>query len=196
MICWFTIGWSGTLDTPTISRDYLGLPSTFGIIVCLFLLISGLRGTVLQTIENSNKARNDQIAFFRINDQLNDMDRSGQIAPDSLIFMVGGNYYLDKMPPLILYYPEPKLIMFGWLTSSPLLDATISSYGISIPGRSLFEKDNVYVMGYAGLIPIIKEFILEHYGVEVSVTNPVNLCSQEETESANCDRVLFQFSVK
>ena len=166
--------------------------SKLGAVVLLIVFVFSAWSIAGQTLTRSAQAVRDQAMVAGINHKLDQLQASGTISPQALIFPLGGQYYVDRMSPFTLDYPQPKLLMLDWQTSSPVISAFMHEYNILTPGRALYEDPHVYVIGEAGIANLLKIFIHQHYGVDVVASSPIDLCDAPTDIGTNCDYVLFQ----
>jgi hypothetical protein len=196
LLTWLLVAWfegsrnqklSGALDT---------FGSKWAAVIFLFFFAFAVAGIITQTEAISQKRMADQAVVTSINVRLDELVERGEIGEDAIVYMLGGRYYTDVMNPLQFDLPKSKLVIVGWVTSSPVLSNFMASRGVETIGKALYEDPNSYILADAGLSGLLKAFIQQHYSVEVITTPPVYLCPPTDDKDAACRYTLFQLVEK
>ena len=195
-LAWFLVPWFENQVENAKSDRLDSFGSKWAVILSLFFFAFAVPVIVKQTGEISQKRMADEMVVTSINAKLDELVDQGKLSSDALVYMLGGRYYTDGMNPLRFDLPKAKLVIVGWVTSSPVLNNFLAARGVETIGKALYEDPNSYVLADAGLSGLLKAFILQHYGVDVISTPPVYLCPPTDNKDAACRYTLFQLVEK
>ena len=193
LLVWFLPPWFEN-KYQTGKMDVFG--SKWAIVIFLFFFAFALPAIIRQTEVISQKRLADEAVVNSINTRLDELVQQGKVGENALVYMLGGRYYTDVMDPLRFVLPKAKLVIVGWVTSSPVLNSFLASRGVETIGKALYQDPNSYILADVGLSGLLRAFILQHYGVEVITSPPVYLCPPTDDKDAVCRYTLFQLVEK
>ncbi len=154
---------TGDLSCPPESGyiPWLGLNS---LLLSLLLAVSLVLG---QGILTSRTNIQRQATYRQVVSDLDTLQKQNIILPDALIVSPAYGLPLAWSSPLKMEFPPIQYLDMGWLTFSPSYEAVLREFHVSSLAASLYEKENVYLMTTPSLLENVRQFILEHEGVEV-----------------------------
>ena len=122
LLAWFLVPWFENHVEKAKSDRLDSLGSKWAVILSLFFFAFAAPVIVKQTGEISQKRMADERMVSSINAKLNELVDQGKLSSDALVYMLGGRYYTDVMNPFRFDLPKAKLVIVGWVTSSPVLN--------------------------------------------------------------------------
>lgn len=144
------------------NSDESTLRSSFKWIIFFLLL-----GSCLMTW--NQKQRSDQIVGYNLRLK-HDLKQLNQQMPDK-IFLAVATFPIERFLPLD-NQSEIKDFKFLWLTGrqdSPLFREKQREYQIGSPYTDLYETDRLLFIFHPHLDPILKGYLKQHYGVDISL---------------------------
>jgi hypothetical protein len=118
---------------------------------------------------DSNLNRQHQSAYLHILADLDGLQQKEILDKDALIVSPAYGIPQQWEDPLTLNPPKVKFMLMAWTTSSPAYAATLQQFQVQSLPAGLYQNKNVYLMAQYTLLPAIRQYILEHDGVTVTV---------------------------
>lgn len=138
-------------------------------IVLVATLASVMILVLVESIQTTGFNLTKQTTYRQILSDLDDLQRSGAIAPNALIISPSYGIPLEWTDPLTLSFPRIQYLDLGWLTFSPPYYEVLRQHDIASLPAGLYQKENVYLLSKPVVVKGLLQYIQEHEGVNASV---------------------------
>lgn len=139
-----------------------------GGILLVLLLIFASRGLISRPFEDKKVNESRQAVYSSYLSKIDELIGNGTLDCKSLILAPNAGFPFYYMNPLTLEEPGVDMLTGGWNSFSPAYEMSLSRHGIIDGPQSFVDKSDFYLLSQSSLIPYIKIFYLEHYGMNVN----------------------------
>ena len=97
--------------------------------------------------------------------------------PDQLFVIWGASFPRELISPdgNLDFMTSFKWVNVGYAAQTPVMQQRLVQFGITDVYRGLYEKDNVYLSADRGMLPLLFEYVREHYGVELTAKTVLDI---------------------
>jgi hypothetical protein len=156
---------SGTLQDNASNPPRISWLGTNSLLLALTLAVGLVLG---QTALTSRANVSHQAVYRQILSDLDALQAQGTVQPGALIISPAYGLPLEWANPLLLEFPKMQYLDMGWLTFSPPYELVLQKYQVASLTTALYQNGNVYLMATPSVMEDVRQFILEHKGVEVA----------------------------